>query len=846
MVANYVTTGSPPAEIAPYSRCGEYEGDPCPNTCGGGTDEPLCGVWPVHERPQSATLPSVLHDWNVLTPADPATSTVYQACGPGHKVVQAIKQWHGRNGFDYCAHACASLTTRYRTITIETNYRYTFADTTYREGSYEFTQTVGRNTGVKTRTCSNTYAGDGLEENRFKLIARYLGQQRYLTEWGGASCDGAWDGQSAPGSTDPDIFAAETVAWGTQNALNGSPPTYWTVNSQSQSDTTLTFDLTIDDGGGDIITLNGSIVLSDAYTSANVATDANELFEQWILTDMPVRTDSYRGLGVQCVRKELRARTCDDGAPECVTLDDYRSPIGSPPYSSWDPMAWVDMDAYEWVFPAGDNETTAAATDLLLTYNGAMLGEPFDGMPDHMFGFEHFTWACYDPGSGPAWEERKYGAYAGEDTAGDETDLVVPKNASTWTDNYTAGLLYAGSYALWDGIGGPMAPERLILQKQVEETIAFDSYNLFGPCGLHRHSPDVDVSSCVNSYTGSATFATGDTIITLDDLSASISLGDKILTFGGANTPKIWTVAAITGTNIELGAEDTDARHVADATDFWTAVPSINLGDGILAKVRDWKRSGVSFSPPSICGKVLVTAAVQDGAEVVLTVSTLYTQIGDTIICVEAGDADTNYATNGGSGFTLTAASDTEVRYTGTLDSAWVGKYIKNLGAPPAVWNTAARRRNFVWQSWPNDAATGTFGTVTNTDDHYSATKQLGSTPNGDTNSTWTTDGYAAGYTFPTVPTPSYCGGVALVVPCQYVVDPLYQTPYGCVTLDVCPRYVEAMTTAKFADYVADGAPALPDGCSFALPGTPTPLGNDCGTWLPIPHPSPWAVCESV
>jgi hypothetical protein len=87
----------------------------------------------------------------------------------------------------------------------------------------------------------------------------------------------------------------------------------------------------------------------------------------------------------------------------------------------------------------------------------------------------------------------------------------------------------------------------------------------------------------------------------------------------------------------------------------------------------------------------------------------------------------------------------------------------------------------------------------------------------------------------PTCPLPTNCGGEALVIPIQLCTHPLWLPPITCGDpITVCAPEVEAMTPTKFADYVADGAPELPDGCSFNIPTDPPAAGGlDCAISVP-------------
>lgn len=834
LVADYADP--PGADIPPYPRPQGYvwilspdcESDP--DTDCGVAGNPLCGPWPIADRPTDCDA-DLLRNQNCYH--DEATNTTITVCvDPGHKVVQAKKEWHGRLGFETCPDDCDVITLRYLTMAVEFTYVASATDPDDASSAdYAATTSVGQLSGIVD--LSDCEYNDNPSVNAPNTVQSLTVEKLSAIRF---EC-GIWSGAIEPtGGETGDEAAAKSNAWNTQVAIQeyeddgGSLP-FTASNSvivtvYDVSDTEFQYEVelipTTEDNS---VVVTGHATLSDPYyglhhaTHPSVEDDCKNLLAEWVLTNgvqCPWRADGWRGLGTLVYNNENSAQSPDIGMQDC----DY-----------------VDPDAD--------------------TYDGTVRGKPFDSdysatngtnTCDKTFSWDHETLICCsdDSGcSGGCWETRFYGAWSGLDaTAEDATDAVISPMASAWTNNYLAGKFYPGSWAAWSGgdlyYDGP--PTRLTLQKQCEAKIQFPSYNLFGPCGAQRHMLDTRIASCISSVSGSD-------VTTTDDLAAlGLTAADKVVWHDGA-TAKIYDVDAIAGNVITLGAEDTDARNVLDAfDDTWN---DADFGTfGIIGKLRVWKRSTVAFIPPAICGKVRVTGVAQDGGDVVLTVATTYTQAGDKIICVEADAADTVFANNGGAGFTLTAASDTQLRFTGTMDEDWLGKYVKIIGAPLAKWNTTASRWNFVWQQFDEDVATGNFDpTPTNIDDRASQNKVLGSTPNSDTDATWTTGEFGTGGgPFPPVPTPTHCGGRALIIPIQLCTDPLWLAPITCGDpITVCAPEVEAMSSARMAEYVAAGAPALPDDCSFNLPTTPpSPGGLDCDTNQPIPHSgqlAPWIPC---
>ena len=535
-----------------------------------------------------------------------------------------------------------------------------------------------------------------------------------------------------------------------------------------------------------------------------------------------------------------------DGLTSC-SVPDYENPIGSPPYTEWGTRDWFDPAAYTWMLagveaPPGF-ETTDAADDLRLDFDGAMIGSPFTaGWPDKTYSWAHVTWECCKDNDGCStgcWQQKFYGASSGTDQTGaDATDALMPPTASGWTDNYTAGLLRPGSW--WDFNGGT---DFLMLQKQCEVKVTFPGHNFFRPCGAERWMMDTAVASCV-------TLIDGDTIYCEDDMEAlGLTTNDHAVFYDGPNALRVFEVASVAGNVLTLGTE-LDAPGIADTYAPWdvafAASPDSSTGDyGIVGKVRwpgitPWAEDGEELKG-AICGRAKIASATQDGSNLNLTLTTAvpYLRSGDKIVFIADADAtaaDTVLDDNTAAGYPVTVTDSTHLIITATRDAAKHLGYIKSFGAPDTKWNSAASRTDLVLQEWPDDPTTGDFKTVpVNTDDRAPAGRVLGSTPNGDTESTWITTAIpsGAGYPFPPLPTATTCGGKRLVHVIQYVPDPLFQAPFACASPapTICVPRVEAMTQTRLAVYLAQGAPALPSGLCFALAGgTPDSSSMDVGS----------------
>lgn len=852
----------------PYPRCGDREGDTCPNSCGGGAGDIQCGPWPESFVPTTAGG-HILANENLFDASE--TAAIVEAICPstGHKVSQSTKQWHGVLPFNFCPDGCTTNSAKYLTISItisgalRDNDDFCNSVKVYDETR---TWTVNRYSGeITASTHCNSWirvqTSPGVWENITPLSVDTLPFYTVPDVCDGDSVPAMYDFyRTQSDSISADISIGATgIEWHTVNAVTPTPGQCDPLANQEYVT-----------GGGQLITSEFDVVVvySGAYTSTNVSDDCKNAMSFWELKNhllLPFRTDTWRTVGVISKYKEKGETSPASGPDNCETVDDYLSPIGSPPYSSWNQRAWFDPDAYVWIFAAGEDSSTAAATELRLIYDGSIIGKPFtpgdggslvSGLPDRMWGWQHKTWGCYSDMSGDHNEVRWYGAESGANgTLFDATDAVIPTSASLWTEQIPAGDYPPGLWVIWTGL------DYVTMQKQCEQVVSFPAFNLFGPCGYFRHVMDYGIADCISATTGSEDWVAGDVITTLDDLTnvgragGHISAGDKVV-LGSTNTDsfKIFVVAVAAAGAITLGAEDTDARNVKDAYTLWTnnTVPTGTYG--FIGKLRIWKRSMVAFIPPAICGKIAATVA-QDIAEptkVKVTFAQKYTAVGDKIIFVQSDDADTVNDDNSGSGFTLTDAADDSCKFTGTYNATTMKGYVKILGAPLAKWNSVAPRKTFVWIECPPDGATGDFDAPTNHDDSYTGTKTvLGCTPNSDlaANECKTTS-YPAGtgFPFPSTPTPSTCGGKSLVLPLQFIRHPLVETPFTCGDpIDpICLPKVEAFTQGRMDDYVSAGAPALPDGVTLDIPASaPSAVGYSCDapTLLPNGSSSPWSLC---
>ena len=812
----------PGADIFPYPRPSGYEDGVADADCGS-AGYPLCGPWPRADRPTTATPPEVYHDWN--TYEDAGAKVCVSACPDGHKVVQSIKAWHGRVPHDFnCAGGCEEDTTRYRTVERWCQYTYTgdfvvdpggadIAATHYID-LYNSKYTVDANTGVITQnTCSHTIIGYDALDNEYVYgddpwsiavdeVSPWHAQLNFCDDWtnqvAGTECSGS--------STVGACISQELLCL--LNAKEGGAASDLDFQTACANYATATgFTVTLTKAADEIESLieytSGAITykyetrctLTNAYASTTLKSDCEILLEEWDLRQdgiLPWRDDAWRGLGVIVHHDGVLSGIDPDTKQAC---------------------GWTDSNA-------------------AIGYTGDVLGSPFTlGWPDKTFGWDHETWHCW--GGGPSWEVSYYGATSGTEgltpvtiSPLDVTDAVIPTTASHWTTNKAAGEYRPGSWMWFDSSINLMR-----MQKEIESKVKLPAYSFFRPCGSDRWMIDTSIASCV-------VLISGVDVDTVDPLTG-LTTDDLVVFVGGANDGKVFEVAAISGTDLTLGTEITAPAGIADAFTHWESLKSPNrLDQGVVGKVRfpdAWP----------ICGKI-ACASEQDGGNIVVTLSTPaeYMMTGDKVEFVAADDSDTILDDNGAAGYTVTMVDTTHFTVSGTFDAAKHSVYVKSFGAPAAKWSTTASRNDFVWQEWPNYTATGTLdATPVNEEDTALTRRVLGSTPNADTNNGWITSNYTGGYPWPSTLTLTTCGAEWQVMPIQFMVDPLWQTPFACDAnpVSVCATRVEARST------VPAGAPSLPVGVTLGIPTTaPEGAGFEAcygGATVPLDNEVPWIPC---
>jgi hypothetical protein len=757
---------------------------------------------PISDRPVSGAN---LHDWNTYT--DDGVKKCVVNCG-SHKISEVIKNWHGRASFDFCTTGdChAAPPTRYRTIrregTLARRHRGYISDVATTLDVWRIhvvrQYTVGRNSGIITvDECVNEVSVDG-GSTWTPITSSTPTYGTILSDY--TAGDGAWLGMPVEflmnfklvsgGLCDTSYNRDTSQFSGTIGTHDIYRRDYFQLGGDG---TAMTADAIyepgfenvdgFDDGVAVIQTaVTNAFTLSNAYSFADLVADTVERAAQWSLNadKLPFRGDGWRGLGVIVKRWEYSPRN-----PDMMTTD----------------CGWYDPNAYD----------TGVDTGIPIN-TGAVLGAPFAGWPDKTFSWQHPTY------TGTVYSYGSSSGVGGGGDAGDETDTVIPPNASFWTDNLTAAYNRPGSWLRMDDAFA------LRLQKQVERKIGFHAHNYFRPCGADRWMPDTAVAACVSYISGGSVYM---------ESSLAVDSGDLVVFYGSDNHGKVFHVTSSSGTTLTLGAEVT-ASGVADAFLDYSNYPNQSIfGNGIVCKVR-------FPSAWPICGKIQVDSAVQDGGNVAstLTAPAKYLVTGDKVDFVAADLADTATSL---ANLTVTVTDALHFTVPGTLAAEHL-KCVKSHGAPLAKWNTDAPTRDFVWQEWTQTFPAGVeTWAVVNTQANSGVHQYLTSTPNDDV--------LGLNKTFPDTVPATTCGGQKIVFPVQYVTDPLWQVPFYCVADDSfspprAPVWCAPRVEPRID--VPTSAPALPAGVTNNIPTSPPPYVGmpDCDAVAPPQHSAPWIKCQ--
>ena len=246
------------------------------------------------------------------------------------------------------------------------------------------------------------------------------------------------------------------------------------------------------------VTLSDANYAEHQSDNSGVYDDAVSLAENWplLLAKSPDftgfadwRKDAYPTIAPLLSRKEVGPQSPYIFPP--ATMDDYANPIddadGNAPFSggwtpTWDQMGWVDMAAYQWVFPWGMGATTATGI-LTLIYNGSVLGIPKPlgyGEPDltntqrGIFDFRHIVWGECPPTPGAV--EVSFGSW----TPANPAAVTLPANCPQWTSELDACSYWPCSFAM-------ITTTMVVLQKMGETKYQVDSIDFGRPYGTDRN-----------------------------------------------------------------------------------------------------------------------------------------------------------------------------------------------------------------------------------------------------------------------------------------------------------------------------------------------------------------------
>jgi hypothetical protein len=412
--------------------------------------------------------------------------------------------------------------------------------------------------------------------------------------WNGAHPDYPF-----PDITDPDSYD-ETV---TYNPI-GLPSATYRI-SWSRTNTVLSWDVDYSGTAGDGQSAHfyGSITLSDPYTINDCLADAATNADEYSLTDdlkYPYRIDQHTTVAPLVLRNE-RGTPISPLGFNTFTVDDYTSPIGTAPYTEWDQRAWFNPSAYEWIFPSpSDDQASSRASDLLLLYDGSIIGNPLDagygqGSPRGVFDKDHenfFRKNC-DPGPGWTQASESRGAY---------TPSFLPSNAQKWTDDFTATHLWPCAFINADVSG-------IYLQKWAETKIKRPSANFARPFGPDKFSLDETSVYYVSDFT--AGVVTLQTVDFATPVSLPFTTSDIV---GSAAVGGFFAVTSVGADTVTLGSK------VYDLPTDWET-PSKDVGF-CFGKLKYPDAPGMNFTDETkeVGGRVRVT--VTNSSPVTLTTGT--------------------------------------------------------------------------------------------------------------------------------------------------------------------------------------------------------------------------------
>lgn len=448
----------------------------------------------------------------------------------GHKLVQAVKQWHGRTGFHCPVDECYEIANRYLTVTRHTQYR---------EGY--FTGASGSYTGSLTVTFAAT-------SDRSYTVDRYSGAITMGSCLDTASI-GTWNSTKAAIVQNPynglamGMGCYDSASRASMNYDNGWPE-YGYIEYQScsisETDIALHFETNYSNDYQEHIT---SVTLGGGYSSSLLYSDGVDLLSKISLnndTVLPWSEYWYRGFGPLITRDEAPGPVNPDfGITDCTQYN-------GTPYtgSGSQPADWEATHQSPW------NQTGYTTGSKNCNYSGEIIGQTINNISSSTkvsssFDWGHVTWrwTTNDGGATYAWFPCYYGAWSGQNIVGYETlDGIADTRWTQWTNNFDACYLPKGAYIIV-----PAGAGSIMFQKFQEIKEPIQSYNFARPCGKDRFKPDMDSGSCVESYG----YIHPD-ISTGTDLTTKISAGDYIYIDSGSKK-RVSQVSAVYSDHITEG-----------------------------------------------------------------------------------------------------------------------------------------------------------------------------------------------------------------------------------------------------------------------------------------------------
>lgn len=497
---------------------------------------------------------------------------------------------------------------------------------------------------------------------------------------------------SAAGTVDNGVVTVHTTSAISWTRTNNQMTWSYSYSSWGTDDSTGTLSSDVPQR---YVTYSGTATLSNQNTNVNMQTDVTTLLSYWPLNNdslYPWRTDGYTNIMPKMSRLEPNYNSSPlQFIP--YTTNDYTSPIndssGHTPFSSgwtgtWNQRAWFDPAIWYWQFPAGHDQTTAAALGLVQMFDGSIQGAPNPAGYQGYFRFDYQDWrGCCEGDDQYLWY--LYGV-------GGSLPNYLPQNATQWTNFYEvinkpilgALLAYADTQTV------PAAPDceannvvadgAFWAVKWAEIGETYQSINFARPAGADKFALDETEVYCFVSQAGS--------LVTLNNYDGTSPSSLPFTTsdiVGGAAVGGFYAVSSVSANTVTLGAKQFNVPST------W----SLPSGDAATAIGRlRWPTA------PSLLGRVGITP---NGAGTTMTFATAQPTFGMAATAHEQVDIYDGTMTLLASNITATRTSDTTFTVTTAYTTAaWVMIH----GSPAWTVNTNAPKGDYVYLEWLLDNRT--------------------------------------------------------------------------------------------------------------------------------------------